>query len=142
MLTYSFLSRPTVENIEQILTLYKAESWWITSSDDTGLARQIVSGSHCFLVVKEGKKVVGMGRAISDGVSDAYIQDVAVEASLRGRGIGSKIIRKLLERLNHDGVNWVGLIAERGSHEFYRQLGFDIMPDSTPMVKIGSDERY
>jgi len=34
------------------------------------------------------------------------------------------------------------LIAERGSHKFYRALGFDIMPDSTPMVKTGGDEGH
>ena len=81
--------------------------------------------------------IVGMGRAISDGTSDAYIQDVAVDVNCRGKGIGTEIIKRLLKRLNQDGVNWVGLIAERGSHPFYERLGFSTMPDSTPMVKIG-----
>ena len=54
------------------------------------------------------------------------------------RGIGKEIILRLVNRLNQDGVNWVGLIAERGSHPFYERQGFSIMPDSTPMVKIQS----
>ena len=133
---YSFLINPKPEHIRQILSIYKGEGWWVASRDDDDLVKRIVAGSHCFLVVEEGERVVGMGRAISDGVSDAYIQDVAVDAGYRGRGIGREIVRCLLDRLNRDGVNWVGLIAERGSHPFYEHLGFDVMPDATPMVRI------
>ncbi len=135
---YSFLDSPTVEHIQQILSLYQFEGWWVESRDDVDLVKRIVAGSHCFLIVEDGERVTGMGRAISDGVSDAYIQDVAVDAAFRGRGIGREIIQRLLDRLNHDEVNWVGLIAERGSHPFYERLGFNVMPDATPMVKIGS----
>ena len=88
------------------------------------------------MIVEDGERIVGMGRAISDGVSDAYIQDVAVDKNHRGKGIGTEITSRLLNRLNSDGVNWVGLIAERGSHLFYERLGFAVMPDATPMVRI------
>ena len=135
---YSFLENPTAEHIQQILALYKFEGWWVESRDDVDLVQRIVAGSHCFLIVEEGNRLMGMGRAISDGVSDAYIQDVAVGMAFRGRGIGREIVRRLLERLNKDGVNWVGLIAERGSHTFYERLGFGVMSDSTPMVRIQS----
>jgi spermidine synthase len=133
---YSFLNSPSGGQIRQILALYKSEGWWVVSRDDEGLVKRIVAGSHCFLVVEEDERLVGMGRAISDGVSDGYIQDVAVEADCRGRGVGREIITRLVNRLNRDGVNWVGLVAERGSHPFYERLGFKVMPDSTPMVRI------
>ena len=70
---------------------------------------------------------------MSRGLGDVYKRQV-----YRGRGIGRKIVRQLLERLTKDGVNWVGLIAERGSHPFYERLGFGIMQDATPMVRIQS----
>jgi len=133
---YSFIDSPTAEHIHQILSLYKLEGWWVESRDDADLVKRIIAGSHCFIMVEDGERMVGMGRAISDGVSDAYIQDVAVDAKCRGRGIGKEIVRRLLNRLNQDGVNWVGLIAERGSHPFYERLGFGVMPDATPMVRI------
>jgi len=136
---YSFLESPTTEHIQQVLTLYKIEGWWIESNDDVALVKRIIAGSHCFLIVEDEGRMKGMGRAISDGVSDAYIQDVAVDKECRGKGIGKEIILRLVNRLNQDGVNWVGLIAERGSHPFYERQGFSVMPDSTPMVRIQSD---
>jgi spermidine synthase len=135
---YSFLESPTAEHIHQILALYKMEGWWIESNDDVDLVKRIIAGSHCFMVVEDKGRVKGMGRAISDGVSDAYIQDVAVDKAFRGRGIGKEIILRLVNQLNQDGVNWIGLIAERGSHPFYERMGFSVMPDSTPMVRIKS----
>jgi len=77
-----------------------------------------------------------MGRAISDEVSDAYIQDVTVDSVYQGRNIGSNIIQKLIERLEEDGLKWIGLIAENGSQNFYEKLGFKKMPNSVPMLNL------
>ncbi len=77
-----------------------------------------------------------MGRAISDGASDAYIQDVMVDKSFQGRKIGSSIIRKLVEQLQTDGLKWIGLIAENDSQRFYENLGFKQMKNATPMLNL------
>lgn len=75
-----------------------------------------------------------MGRAISDRISDSYIQDVTVQENFRGRGVGTRIVRMIIERLHKDGIYWIGLIAEKGSHGFYEPIGFKKMPDSIPMI--------
>ena len=113
------------------------EGWWSSEFDAPDLVADIVAGSHCFLLVSQGDQIVGMGRAFSDGVSDAYIQDVTVKQEYRGQGIGTMIVQKLVERLNADGLAWVGLIAEKNSHKFYERLGFVRMPNSVPMLKTG-----
>jgi spermidine synthase len=75
-----------------------------------------------------------MGRAISDGISDAYIQDMTVLPEFRGQGIGTGIVKEILKQLQADGLQWIGLIAGSHSHPFYRKLGFEEMPASTPMI--------
>lgn len=133
-----FLTHPTPEQLEQIIFLYRRAGWWTVGPFAPEHAARIVAGSHCFVIAVTGEEIVGMGRAISDGASDAYLQDVTVKKEYRGRNIGKRIIEALLGRLESDGLGWVGLIAERGSHRFYRQLGFKEMPDSVPMLKIKS----
>jgi spermidine synthase len=59
----------------------------------------IISSSFCFVIAVQNGEIIGMGRAICDGYSDAYIQDVTVESSYRGRGIGKGIIRCLIQFL-------------------------------------------
>lgn len=138
MLSFNFLDTPTDDQIRQMIDLYRQEGWWGAKADDEALLRRLVAGSHCFLVVQEGPTLVAMGRAISDRVSDAYIQDVVVATPYKGRGIGTRVVERLAARLRADGLGWIGLIAERGSHHFYERLGFKAMPDATAMLKMES----
>jgi aralkylamine N-acetyltransferase len=134
MIRFLFLTKPTADQIFQILKLYEAADWWTLGPDAPDEALKIIAGSHCFLVAEADGEIVGMGRAISDRTSDAYIQDITVRSDFRQRGIGSQLVQHLVNRLTADGLGWIGLIAERNSHPFYREIGFSEMPDSIPML--------
>lgn len=140
MVEYKYIDRANEGQIKQIIDLYRQAGWWAKSGEDGGLVLRLLKGSHCFLIALDGEGLVGMGRAISDGASDAYIQDVTVHRDYRGRGIGSQIILNLIERLRQDGIKWIGLIAEKNSSPFYRQIGFNVMPDSVPMVLLKDEQ--
>jgi len=136
MIDYAFLQTPTPTEIGRLIQLYRQAGWWKTEEgDDPDLICGIVSGSHCFLVARQAETIVAMGRAISDRISDAYIQDITVDPSFRGQGIGSRMVATLVARLEADGIGWIGLIAERKTHPFYRPLGFAPMADALPMLK-------
>ncbi|WP_419655977.1 GCN5-related N-acetyltransferase [Desulfosarcina variabilis str. Montpellier] len=135
MIDYQFLLTPTQTEIARLTDLYRLARWWTDPADNPEAVAGIVRGSHCFLVARNGQTIVGMGRAISDRISDAYIQDVTVDPAFRGQGIGSRIVTELVTRLEADGIGWIGLIAERKTHPFYQPLGFSPMADSVPMLK-------
>ena len=135
MIDYSFITQPTPAEIERIVELYRDAGWWEEATDSGSLVAGIVTGSHCFLTARQSGVIIAMGRAISDRASDAYIQDVTVDKAFRGRGIGSRIVALLARRLEADGIGWIGLIAERKTHTFYRPLGFTPMADAMPMRK-------
>ena len=134
MTEYQFLTQPTASQIAEITHLYRRAYWWSDERDDDALVSKIVTGSHCFLTASEDGRFIGMGRTISDRAHDAYIQDVTVHPDFRHRGIGREITKRLVERLRSDGIQWIGLIAGRNTHNFYRPMGFEEMPDSTPML--------
>lgn len=137
MVNCILIDTPTAEQGRQIAGLYRAQGWRQTSDDDSPQwIRKLVAGSHCFVVAVEGEDIVGMGRAISDGISDAYIQDLTVRSDRRNQGIGGQILRTILERLHADGLRWIGLIAEPGSSNLYRHAGFSEMPAAVPMLMI------
>jgi len=122
-------------NIEQLKCLYKDAGWW--SEDDNtepDLISKLMQGSFCFAVASINDSLVGMGRAISDGVSDAYIQDVAVLSKFRGRGIGILIMDELINYLKSKKINWIGLISEPKAHSFYQRYGFSRMAGYVPFI--------
>jgi spermidine synthase len=129
------LQMPTENQIREIAGLYRAQGWWQAGDDESPqLIPRLITGSHCFVVALEGEDIVGMGRAISDGVSDAYIQDLTVRSNYRNQGIGRRILQTLLERLHADGLHWIGLIAEPGSCSLYQRAGFREMSAWVPML--------
>jgi ribosomal protein S18 acetylase RimI-like enzyme len=132
-----FIRTPTADQISQIIGLYRSQGWWQPLDDcRDGLIQQLISGSHSFVVAEQGGLIVGMGRAISDGVSDAYIQDLTVSPACRKQGVGQRILQALLDRLHSDGIPWIGLIAEQGSCKLYQLAGFREMSGSIPMLMV------
>jgi len=130
-----FLQKPTDDQIRQIVKLYRAQGWWLAGDEGRKeLIPRLIAGSLCFVIATDGSSILGMGRAISDGVSDAYIQDLTVRHDCRNKGIGQMILKTLLDRLRADGIVWIGLIAEHGSINLYRRAGFREMPEATPML--------
>jgi spermidine synthase len=137
MISFRFLKKPGKAALQDIMALYAAQGWW-QQHDKLSLAAAIVRNSQCFLAALDNGRLIGMGRAISDGVSDAYIQDVAVLREYRGQGLGSKIIRRLKTRLKADGINWIGLVAQNNSSAFYSKLGFKVIRRAQPMMLKGN----
>jgi len=132
------VEKPDPAALKGIITIYRAHGWW-KPSDKPALLGKIIKGSHCFAVAERGGRVIGIGRAISDGVSDAYIQDMAVLKTERGSGAGGAILKALLKCLRKDGIKWVGLIAQDNSEYFYSKAGFKTLKNAHPMI---SKESY
>ncbi|MGW7824341.1 GNAT family N-acetyltransferase [Streptomyces puniciscabiei] len=86
--------------------------------------------------------LVGAGRALADGVDCAYIGHVAVHPDHQGRGLGSGIIRRLVELAQ--GHKKIILYANPGTEAFYSRLGFlrmntamGLWTDSSRALEIG-----
>lgn len=117
---------------EAVVDLYMDAGWWEEGwSEDVIPA--MVANSFRFVALFDGSELVGMGRALSDGVSDAYIQDIVVRTDYRGQGWGKKIVSRLVKELRAVGIDWIGLVGAPGTQAFYEKLGFSEMPQFVPM---------
>ncbi|MCG8616831.1 MAG: GNAT family N-acetyltransferase [Desulfobacterales bacterium] len=124
--------------LEELKTLYKDAGWWDAAyGEHPEFLVSVPRDSALFAGAFYKKKLIGMGRALSDRTSDAYIQDVVVLNTYRGLGIGSKIIKVLIRELMNLGVDWIGLIGEPGTQSFYERLGFKEMKDHIPFKLEG-----
>jgi ribosomal protein S18 acetylase RimI-like enzyme len=121
--------------LEEIVTLYKSAGWWRESPEGRSVIPPMIRGSLCFMLARSSNgKIVGMGRVISDGYSDAYIQDVVVLKEYRGQGIGRELILRLTEFCKNRKIGWIGLVAEPGTRGFYETLGYRPLKDYEPML--------
>jgi ribosomal protein S18 acetylase RimI-like enzyme len=126
MIRYS--SAHSAIDLSQLATIFTSAGWGWRAADPAKLAA-LVEGSRFVVSAYDGERMVGFARAISDGVTNAYVSTVAVLPAYRGRGIGAELVRQLLE--GRDGIRFV-LHAAPGVQDFYRRLGFE---DASDMLR-------
>jgi|ERR1700681_522720 len=95
------------------------EGWPNPPAASTHLA--ILKRSDYVVLALDGRPVVGFITAISDGVLSAYIPLLEVLPTYRKRGIGSELVRRMLEKLR--GLYMVDLVCDPEMQDFYARLG-------------------
>ena len=120
---------------QQIKELFVEGGWWNDENDKIEFfVESLIKSTFLFAVAKFEGRIVGMGRVLSEGISDAYIQDVVVLKDFRKQGIGGGIIKLLLKELLARKISWIGLISVPGAENFYKEIGFEVMQDYTPFI--------
>jgi ribosomal protein S18 acetylase RimI-like enzyme len=74
---------------------------------------------------REGERVVGMARLLSDGVCNAYLVDVWTASAYRRQGIATAMIERLLAEVPGQHV---GLQTD-STPQLYEALGFERQPE-------------
>ena len=83
--------------------------------------KRAFEASHTTVFVYQADRLIGFGRAISDGEYQAAIYDCAVLPEFQGKGIGKTIMTHILRRISH--CNAI-LYASPGKEGFYETHGF------------------
>jgi ribosomal protein S18 acetylase RimI-like enzyme len=96
------------------------DGWPSRPDPETHLA--ILRGSsHVVLALdREEGKAVGFITAVSDGVLAAYLPLLEVLPEYRGRGIGTELVRRMLDRLR--GLYMIDLVCDSGIKPFYERF--------------------
>ena len=95
--------------------------------------KTVFSNSMFKCFVYSDKTLIGVGRALADGMDCSYICDVAIHPDYQGKGIGKDIVNKLIELSK--GHNKIILYSIPGKEQFYSKLGFDIMNTAMAIFK-------
>ena len=78
---------------------------------------------RCF--VYDTGRLIGVGRALADGIDCSYLCDIAVHPDYQGQGLGKEIVVRLRDlSKNHRKII---LYAAPGKDGFYLKLGFKRM---------------
>ena len=113
-----------VPDCEAYLELFNTTGWNDMYGVSAGDLQRSLTRSWHAVSAFEGKRLVGFGRLLSDGVLYAVVFDVIVTPGRQRRGIGAAIMGRLLGRCKEHGIRDVLLFSARGTQEFYRKFGF------------------
>lgn len=115
----------------QVIGLYR-ETGWITEGMSVSFVPAMLKNSFAIATAYEGDRLIGMMRALSDGVSDAYLLDLVVAEDCRKMGIGKKVLDLLCSHLKELGIDWIVWIGAPGTEKFYTACNAAIMEDYIP----------
>ena len=100
---------------------FLAASYWAKGIPRETVDRSI-EGALCFGVYENGRQV-GFARVITDRATFAYLADVFVLESHRGRGLAAWLMETILAHPDLQGLRrW--MLLTRDAHPLYRRVGY------------------
>ena len=98
------------------------EAYWARWRERHHVERQIDGAWRVVGAYDGDGATVGFGRAVSDGVGFAYLADVYVEQAVRGRGLGTALVRFMVDDGPGAGFRWA--LHTLDAHGLYARFGF------------------
>jgi GNAT superfamily N-acetyltransferase len=100
---------------------YLSTSYWAAGRPHETVVR-LIRGAARVIGLYDGDRQIGFARAVSDGVSIAYLADVYVLPEYQRRGLGVELVREAVENGPYAQLRW--LLQTADAHGLYEKLGF------------------
>ena len=126
VVTYSHNELP---DVSQLLGLFQQAPWAKDRSLDE--AKEMLCHTDLTLCAWDGDQLIGFGRVLTDFVYRATIWDVIVDRAYQGQGVGTEIVKRILNHPQLKKVELFWLCTRRPG--FYEKLGFS-SKEQTGMV--------
>jgi GNAT superfamily N-acetyltransferase len=118
---------------------FLAQSYWARGIP-RALVERAVRNSLCFGLY-EGDRQVGFARVITDQATFAYLADVFVVASHRGRGLAKELIAAVVAEPRLQGLRrW--MLATRDAHSLYARFGFEPLAAPDVFMQLHAPDVY
>lgn len=108
---------------EMVWTFLSEQAYWDRWRTRDDLEQQLTGAWKVVGAYRHaGGEQVGFARAISDGVAFGYLCDVFVVEQARGQGVGSRMVRAMVDTGPGAGFRW--MLHTTHAHGLYAQFGF------------------
>lgn len=118
-------------SFEEILPLYEAVGWTNYTTNPTMLKNALEHSLFLISARDEDGKLIGFLRAVGDGYSIVYIQDIIVLPEYHRQGIGTQLLRQTMEHFKEVYQLILTTDSELKTIAFYEFNGF------TALSKVG-----
>lgn len=119
-------------SVEAYLSLRKSMGWYVMEAQQ---AKAGLDNSTFITVATDNGRPVGMARVVGDHGYIAIIVDVIVLPDYQHQGIGSQLMRNIIDHYNTYldtyGSVMLNLMAAYEKEGFYEKFGFISRPNST-----------
>jgi GNAT superfamily N-acetyltransferase len=102
--------------------------------------RKAIDNSLCVAAFAGGQQV-GFARVVTDRATFAYLADVYVLDSHRGRGLSRRLVAALVEHPELQGLRRLMLVT-RDAHGLYEKFGFTALAHPSRVMELHRPDIY
>ena len=117
--------------VDELLALYGSVGW-SAYTDSPDVLQAGVAGASYVVTARRDGKLVGLARALSDGATICYLQDVLVDPAEQRHGIGRALVGAVLDRYRAVRQKVLLTDDEPAQRAFYESLGYAEIRDFGP----------
>jgi GNAT superfamily N-acetyltransferase len=117
-------------DLELVHRWLSTESYWARGRSRETLTTAMAGSRNYAIFTVDTDTQVGFARVITDGATFAWLADVFVDGDWRGRGVGTELIRGIVDSLEPLGLKRFALFTA-DAHGLYEKFGFRSLPDSS-----------
>lgn len=120
---YKILKNDNVSKSD-IIQLRKSVNWKPTYK---GL-QEAFRNSYCHYSIREGKRLIGSIRVISDKSLHAYLVDEIIHPAYQGKGLGEQLLKKVVTDLKKEKFSFITTTFDsKISEKMCKKCGFKII---------------
>ncbi len=118
---------------------FLSNSYWAENIPIETVKRSI-NGSLSFAVLI-GNKQIGFARVITDQSTFAYLADVFIDETYRGKGLSKWLMEVILHHPSLQGLRRF-MLATRDAHDLYAKFGFTPIAEPQRLMQIHNPDVY
>ena len=120
---YEFSADPARVDVDRTHRWLSTDAYWAKDRPREKHERAVASSMNFGVYDTASGEQVAYARVVTDGALFAWLCDVYVDPSVRGKGVGTAFVGAVREELRPFGVRRV-LLATHDAHGVYEKVGF------------------
>lgn len=128
--------KETLPDKNEYFSLFETTGWNKEYQFSKEQLYEATNRSWYLISAYDNDRLIGFGRIISDGIFHALIIDLIVLPNYQAKGIGSNILKKLVDRCKANKIRDIQLFCAKGQTGFYEKHGFVKRPDNAPGMQM------
>lgn len=94
--------------------------------NNTGPFSVISKHLYTYFTARKDGKLVGFIDVLSDGIADAYLQDLAINPEFQRKGIGTELVKNAIRFLQKNNIKCIQVTFNPEYEDFFKRFGFHI----------------
>jgi len=112
-----------IPEIEALAKLYNNVEWY-NYTKDLKVLKKAFENSLLIISAWDKDNLVGLLRAVGDGQTIMYIQDILINKQYQRQGIGSQLMKSFMDEYGHIRQKVLLTDNEEATISFYKSCGF------------------